>query len=53
MEGERRRLQVLHRQTRELVYKVLSCVKCEAVAGIPVRGVAQAQERTAKACDNV
>jgi hypothetical protein len=44
MEGEGRRCQVLHRQARELVYKVLSYFKREAAAGMPVHDVAKAQD---------
>jgi hypothetical protein len=51
MEGERRRRQVLHRQTREMVYKVFSYFKSEADAGTPVHDVAKAEERTADAYD--
>jgi hypothetical protein len=51
MKGERRRRQVLHRQARELVYKVFSYFKHEADAGMPVHEVAKAQERTAEVCD--
>jgi hypothetical protein len=51
MEDERRRLQLAHRQVRELVYKVLSYFKRETDAGIPVHDVARTQERTAEVCD--
>jgi ABC-type proline/glycine betaine transport system ATPase subunit len=51
MEGERRRRQILHRQARELVYKVFSYFKREENAGMQGHGVAKAQERTAEACD--
>jgi hypothetical protein len=44
MEGERRRCQVLHRQARELVYKVFTCFKSEADAGMPFLDVAKAQD---------
>jgi hypothetical protein len=51
MEDERRRRQVLHRQARELEYKVFSYFKREAYAGMTVNDIAKAQERTAEACD--
>jgi hypothetical protein len=44
MESERRRCQVLHRQVRDLVYKVFSYFKREADAGMPVHDVAKAQD---------
>jgi hypothetical protein len=43
VEGEHRRRQVLHRQARELVYKVSSYFKRDADAGVPVHDVAKAQ----------
>jgi hypothetical protein len=51
MEGERRRRQVLHRQAREMVYKVFRYFRREADAGMSVHDVANAQERTAESCD--
>jgi hypothetical protein len=44
MEDELRRSQVLHRQTRRLVYKVFSYFNYEADAGMPIDDVAKAQE---------
>jgi hypothetical protein len=44
MEGESHRCQVLHRQVRELVYKVFSYFKCEADTSMPVHDVAKAQD---------
>jgi hypothetical protein len=41
MEGERCRCQVLHKQARELVYKVFSYFKREAEAGMQVHDVAK------------
>jgi hypothetical protein len=41
---ERHRRQVLHRQARELVYKVFIYFKREADAGMPVHDVAKAQD---------
>jgi hypothetical protein len=46
MDGERRRRHVLHRQARELVYKVFSYFKRETDAGMPVHDVAKAQDVT-------
>jgi hypothetical protein len=42
---------VLHRQTRELVYKVFSYFKCEADVGMAGHYVSKVRERTVEACD--
>jgi hypothetical protein len=45
MEGERRRRQVLHKQARELVYKVFSYFKREAESGMPVHDIAHRKNK--------
>jgi hypothetical protein len=49
-EGESCERHVLHRQTRELVYKLFSYFKCEADTGMPIHDVARVQEHNAEAC---
>jgi hypothetical protein len=51
MEREGRRRKILHRQARQLVYKVFSYFKREADAGVPVHDVAKAQEPKTEVCD--
>jgi hypothetical protein len=44
MEGECCRLQVLHRQARELVCEVFSYFKHEADTGMPIHDIAKVQD---------
>ena len=50
MEGESSKRQVLHRQAREMIFRVFNFFKREAEAGMPLCDVARAQERTSGAC---
>lgn len=51
MKGKSPKHQVSHRQARKSVYRVFSCLKRGANAGMSVHDVAEEQECTAEASD--